>query len=97
MTCLLIGGIPLTVYGLESLSNSPESLAGCAVLFILHGRFGNRADPPATRLIKAILERTAKERAAGGKGKEMIVVSLDQRNHGERLFSKDRVRDYDPT
>ena len=86
---MLIGGIPVSVYGLEELSNADSE---CGVLFVLHGRFGNRADPPITRLIKAIRERTAQEKAAGAKGKQLVIVALDQRNHGQRLFSKDRVR-----
>ena len=92
MTEMLIGGIPVTLHNAEALVPASGAITEVAVLFVLHGRFGNRKDKPVTRLINAILERTAKEKAAGGAGKNCVIVALDQRNHGERLVNKDRVR-----
>lgn len=85
-TSLSIGGIPLTVYGLSSTPPSPH---GTAVLFLLHGRFGSAAQPRLVAFANSLVAhaKNSQERSAG---KDLLVVTFDQRNHGERGVDPER-------
>lgn len=68
---LLFGGIHLTIYGLSELPKEPTAVD---LLFFLHGRMSDRKalDSP----IRDVLPKLARP---------TVVVTLDHRNHGERL------------
>ncbi|THH02614.1 hypothetical protein EW026_g333 [Hermanssonia centrifuga] len=77
---VVIAGLPVHVYsegGLEAISG-PVS-----VLFLLHGRMGSahQIDSVAEEAMKVVSEKRQSKEASIG----LIVVTFDQRNHGERL------------
>lgn len=79
---LTVGGIATQVYGVSSLPSSTPN--GLAVLFLLHGRFGSAAEASTVSWANSFLDHTRAEREKAGEGKELLVVTFDQRNHGER-------------
>ena len=89
-TTVQVGGLPATVYGLSSLSPS-SSPHGLTVLFWLHGRLGSAALVHEKREIEPILAY-ATER----EGRDLLVVTIDQRNHGERLVDLRRNKAWAP-
>ncbi|ELU45163.1 alpha/beta hydrolase family domain-containing protein [Rhizoctonia solani AG-1 IA] len=77
ITNLSIGGIPIQVVGLKELK-APNEPVG--ILFLLHGRLGSSKQKYLMRIATSVLSEAAsrpKERA-----REVIVIILDQRNHG---------------
>ncbi|KAI5452029.1 hypothetical protein NCC49_001325 [Naganishia albida] len=76
-----MGGIHTVVYNLPAALVSPLPVT---VLIATHGRGGDQFD--LKKLVKGSLGKIdALEKEAGGKRKrELVVVTLDQRNHGER-------------
>ncbi|EKG10755.1 hypothetical protein MPH_12138 [Macrophomina phaseolina MS6] len=80
---LHIAGILTTVYGLEELS-SPAQPVAC--LWLLHPRLQTQScmAPIAAQAIAAWNKRVQSGAAGAGKGKGLIAVSFDQRNHGTR-------------
>ncbi|GAA5982385.1 hypothetical protein JCM10908_006626 [Rhodotorula pacifica] len=101
---LVVGGIPLAVYGLPALSVPASSSSGLAVLFLLHGRGEDSQVEYITQLATKLVESARDKRAqvspisaaTGGEGaapkraKDLLVVTFDQRNHGHRLVDPDR-------
>ncbi|GAA5895487.1 hypothetical protein JCM8208_005246 [Rhodotorula glutinis] len=92
---LVVGGLPVTVYGLDHLTpTQPGQPAAAttkplAVAFLLHGR-GQRSDD---KLMVRFADRLVDySHAHGGDATErdLVVVTFDQRNHGHRLVDKDR-------
>jgi len=82
-----MGGIHTAVYNLPAALESPHPIA---VLFASHGLMGHQFD--LDKLIRGIISGTARlEAEQDGEDKkrrrkrEIVVVSLDQRNHGERF------------
>ncbi|KAI0077269.1 hypothetical protein K474DRAFT_1707442 [Panus rudis PR-1116 ss-1] len=77
---LVLGGIPVTVY-----SNSQHTSRPVAVLFLLHGRYGsaNAVEWVAESLLNGIRNREAERHAEH----ELLIVTFDHRNHGERLVN----------
>lgn len=99
---VVVGGITTQVYGVDALPTD-TSTSGLAVLFFLHGRFGKAEEPKMIKWAKAFVDSAREQRrAAGGSGKSLIVVTFDQRNHGDRTVDavknkswKDKVGDGD--
>ncbi|GAA5859254.1 hypothetical protein JCM8547_008940 [Rhodosporidiobolus lusitaniae] len=93
-TRLVVGGLPVSIYGLEalpapSLSSSPSQ--GLAVFFLLHGRLSSSSHPLIPKFAHALLSHaSAAKQAANGQGKDLLVVTFDQRNHGHREVEKER-------
>ncbi|EOD47820.1 hypothetical protein GTA08_BOTSDO06752 [Neofusicoccum parvum] len=79
-----IAGILTTVYGLEELS-SPTQPVAC--LWLLHPRLQTQEcmAPIAAQAIGAWNKRLQAGATGAGKGKGLVAVSFDQRNHGTRL------------
>ncbi|EPS93675.1 hypothetical protein FOMPIDRAFT_1135699 [Fomitopsis schrenkii] len=77
---ITIGGISVNVY---SLPGATERSTPVSVLFFLHGRAQKAAD--YEWVAHSTLEYTDELRKKGGsQGQDLIVVLLDQRNHGDR-------------
>ena len=74
-----IGGILLTVYGLEEL---PQSKDNVTCLWLLHGR-GDTQDSMSF-VAAAMIKAWNNKRQEGGKS--LICVCFDQRNHGSRMI-----------
>ncbi|KAH7345620.1 Alpha/Beta hydrolase protein [Rhizoctonia solani] len=92
-TDLSIGGIPIQVAGLKELSAPTSEPVG--VLFLLHGRLGSSKQTYLMRIANLVLNEAAsrpKERA-----RELIVIILDQRNHGARTVDPDRNQGWKET
>lgn len=83
---LTVGGLPITVFGLSSSAPSPK---GLAVLFLCHGRFGSAADPKIAAFATSLVAH-ARAQLGTSPGKDLLVVTFDQRNHGERVVDKAR-------
>ncbi|TIA88526.1 hypothetical protein E3P99_02557 [Wallemia hederae] len=81
---IVVGGIKCTVYGLQEALKSPAKL-DVAVVFMLHGRGesqkGDRYPSIANKCIAAANKHPQRTR-------NLILVSLDHRNHGSRLIDK---------
>lgn len=88
-TTIQVGGLPATVYGLSALSTSP-SPHGLTILFWLHGRLGSAALVHEKQELAPILAYAAAERNKGREGRDLLVVTIDHRNHGERLVDLKR-------
>jgi pimeloyl-ACP methyl ester carboxylesterase len=74
-----IGGILLTVYGLEELPSNKDNVT---CLWLLHGR-GDTQDSMSF-IAAAMIRAWNKKRQEGEKS--LICVSFDQRNHGSRMI-----------
>ncbi|KDQ15854.1 hypothetical protein BOTBODRAFT_173524 [Botryobasidium botryosum FD-172 SS1] len=81
-TSLLVGGLKVQVFGASGESELPV-----AALFIIHGRLGSAA---AVEGFAISILNHAKERQANGEeaARDLIVVTLDHRNHGSRLIDE---------
>ncbi|QRV81961.1 hypothetical protein RhiJN_09976 [Ceratobasidium sp. AG-Ba] len=87
-----IGGIGIHVVGLEELGNRQKQHTEpvpIGVLFLLHGRLGNAKEKYLGRIANMVLAETEihppEERM-----RELLVVILDQRNHGDRVVDPKR-------
>ncbi|KAJ1302034.1 hypothetical protein OPQ81_000869 [Rhizoctonia solani] len=91
-TDLSVGGIPIQVIGLKEL-NSPTEPVG--VLFLLHGRLGSSKQKYLTHIANSVLdEATSRPRE---RAREVVVIILDQRNHGARIVDPDRNQGWKET
>ncbi|KLO15718.1 alpha/beta-hydrolase [Schizopora paradoxa] len=70
-TTLHLGGIPLTIYGLQELPKTPIAVE---ILFFLHGRMSERKS--IDMFVRDVLPKLKRP---------TVIVTLDHRNHGERL------------
>ena len=81
---IVVGGIKCTVYGLQEALESPKNL-DVALVFMLHGRGesqkGERYPSIANKCLAAANKHPQRTR-------NLILVSLDHRNHGSRLIDK---------
>ncbi|KAK4053976.1 hypothetical protein OIO90_003621 [Microbotryomycetes sp. JL221] len=97
---VVVGGIETQVYGLDTLtqSNSSNQLA---VLFFLHGRFGSATEPRFIRWSNSFIEARAQRLGDHNTPdvKDLLVVTFDQRNHGQRTVDKRKNKGWkdDPT
>ncbi|GAA6039550.1 hypothetical protein JCM8097_008384 [Rhodosporidiobolus ruineniae] len=91
-THLVVGGLPIHIYGLSTLSPPrSEQGEGLAILFLLHGRLSSASHRTIPRFAHTLLAHADSQRqAAGGQGKELLVVAFDQRNHGHREVEHER-------
>jgi hypothetical protein len=82
-----VAGLPVHVYGLDVLS--PTSIAKpLSVIFCLHGRFQSASEKVISTWVSTLLTRPigfTEERE-----KDLVVVTFDQRNHGERTVDRER-------
>lgn len=87
-----MGGIHTVVYNLDAALASPHPIA---VLVASHGLMGQQFD--LEKLVRGILDGTRRrEDETGGcrtRRREIVIVTLDQRNHGER-FVNDEANQY---
>ncbi|BGP43711.1 hypothetical protein JCM10449v2_007756 [Rhodotorula kratochvilovae] len=83
---LVVGGLPVSVYGLEALTQGQSDVAVC---FLLHGRMGRAAHPLIDRFAQRLVAYAAEQRAHND-GWDLIVVTFDQRNHGHREVDRER-------
>ena len=74
-----LAGLELSVYGLDTLPSRPSAVA---VAFFLHGRTSKR------QTIDWAAQKLAKDCA--GSPLPLVVVTLDQRNHGSRTADATR-------
>ncbi|GAA5842896.1 hypothetical protein JCM9279_004021 [Rhodotorula babjevae] len=91
-TTLVVGGLPVTVYGLDRLTPARPghpATRPVAVAFLLHGR-GQRSDDKLMLRFAHRLVQHAHEHDSSTTTKDLVVVTFDQRNHGHRLVDKDR-------
>ncbi|KDN36715.1 hypothetical protein RSAG8_10644, partial [Rhizoctonia solani AG-8 WAC10335] len=91
-TDLSIGGIPIQVIGLKEL-NAPNEPLG--VLFLLHGRLQDSKRNYLVRIANSVLDQATsrpEERA-----RELVVILLDQRNHGARTVDPIRNQGWKET
>lgn len=72
---LIVGGIPVTVYGLNLASTSKP----ISVLFMLHGRTFHSKSSTTLSWIEGVLTRTASNKLKGNGDKDLIIVSFDHR------------------
>jgi len=81
---IVIGGISINVYS----QGSAETATPVSVLFFLHGRNGSAQDCEwvAGSTLQWIDDRQRK--SAGVQREDLLVVTLDQRNHGARLVDQ---------
>ena len=89
-TTLVVGGLPVTVYGLDGLTPVPSGQPApkpVAVAFLLHGRGQRSDDKLMVRFAERLVQYSHDQPAAT---KDLVVVTFDQRNHGHRLVAKDR-------
>ncbi|KPV73132.1 uncharacterized protein RHOBADRAFT_55354 [Rhodotorula graminis WP1] len=87
---LVVGGLPVTVYGLDHLTRPQPGQTATkpvAVAFLLHGR-GQRSDDKLMVRFADRLVQYSHDQATTVK--DLVVVTFDQRNHGHRLVAKDR-------
>ncbi|KAM0749334.1 hypothetical protein T439DRAFT_340070 [Meredithblackwellia eburnea MCA 4105] len=85
---LTVGGIHVNLYGspLGARDRSP-SKDGLAVLFLLHGRFGSAAEERMASFAHRFIDYSQSK-----PGKDLLVVTFDQRNHGQRKVDGNRNR-----
>ncbi|PCH42540.1 alpha/beta-hydrolase [Wolfiporia cocos MD-104 SS10] len=76
---IVIGGIAAHVY---SQPNATDAQKPVAVLFLLHGRMGSAQD--CDGVANATLQWIADQRKKGGSAQDLLIITLDQRNHGAR-------------
>ncbi|KAG9091563.1 hypothetical protein FRC06_000516, partial [Ceratobasidium sp. 370] len=92
LTNLTIGGIAIQVIGLKELGDrhgqQPEP-APVGVLFLLHGRLGNAKQYYLARIANVVLTEVASH-SPTERARELVVVILDQRNHGDRVVDPKR-------
>ncbi|GAA5902328.1 alpha/beta hydrolase family protein [Sporobolomyces salmoneus] len=87
-TTFTVGGLPIQVYGLESLS--PTSIAKpIAVLFLLHGRFGAASDKLISTFASTLLSPPVGPTVPKTQS-DLLVVTFDQRNHGHRTVEREK-------
>lgn len=96
---LVVGGLPVAVYGLPALTVPASASSGLAVLFLLHGR-GESSQSDylttlATKLVESARDKRAQVSPLGAdsekkRAKDLLVVTFDQRNHGHRLVDAER-------
>ena len=91
MKVLSVGGLPVQVFGLDAVS--PPSPHGLAVLFLCHGRFGCAADPKIAAFATSLVTH-ARAELAKAPGKDLLVVTFDQRNHGQRVVDQTRNKSW---
>ncbi|KAG5637968.1 hypothetical protein H0H81_002412 [Sphagnurus paluster] len=74
---IVIAGIQVHVYSTVSITQGERGVKEVVVFFLLHGRYGSaeQIDPIARSLIGQTKENT----------RDLLVVTFDQRNHGQRL------------
>ena len=88
-TTVVVGGLAVHVYGLASLPPTSPSIPASpiAVLFLLHGRYGAALEPKTVAAATALVQHAAEQRQQAGSAssRPLLVVTFDQRNHGERV------------
>ncbi|WWC72906.1 uncharacterized protein I206_106870 [Kwoniella pini CBS 10737] len=89
ITELFIVGLHLTVYGLKEIENSDKPLA---VLVAAHGRTNSQKN--MINFSHGILGRI-NSKSKENKKRDLIIVTLDQRNHGNRITDKKANLSYD--
>ncbi|KII84049.1 hypothetical protein PLICRDRAFT_46391 [Plicaturopsis crispa FD-325 SS-3] len=84
---LPIAGLLVNVFGLKELRAHKPPIT---VLFHLHGRGGSalREQTLCRTLYAGIVSRRDGEREGGEEGRDLLVVSFDQRNHGTRVVAE---------
>ncbi|GAA5987024.1 hypothetical protein JCM11641_004422 [Rhodosporidiobolus odoratus] len=94
---LAVGGLPLHIYGLDSLptpssSSSDSHPPGLAILFLLHGRLSSASHPLIPHFAQTLLSHAHAQPSepSGERPKDLVVVAFDQRNHGQREVDKER-------
>ncbi|KAF8601524.1 alpha/beta-hydrolase [Ceratobasidium sp. AG-I] len=83
-----IGGIAVQVIGLEELVRRNSQLP-VGVLFVLHGRYGNAKEKYLYRIANSVLTEAASH-APEEQDRDLLVVLVDQRNHGDRVVDGKR-------
>lgn len=83
-----IGGIAIQIIGLEELAHRNSQLP-VGVLFLLHGRYGNAKESYLYLIANSVLAEAASH-TPEEQARDLIVVLLDQRNHGDRVVDSQR-------
>ncbi|KZT02542.1 alpha/beta-hydrolase [Laetiporus sulphureus 93-53] len=79
---IAVGGITVHVY---SQPNATNAAVPVAVLFFLHGRTGSAQE--CEWVAQSTLKWTEEQRKSTGKqAQDLLIVTLDQRNHGARII-----------
>ncbi|KAF8601525.1 hypothetical protein BDV93DRAFT_524696 [Ceratobasidium sp. AG-I] len=88
VTSRCIGGIAIQVVGLEELVRENSRLP-VGVLFVLHGRYENAKKPYLYQIANSALAE-AESHASEERARELLVVVVEQRNHGDRVVERQR-------
>ncbi|KIP06436.1 hypothetical protein PHLGIDRAFT_106996 [Phlebiopsis gigantea 11061_1 CR5-6] len=78
---LVVAGLPVHIYAERHHGAAPTGPV--AVLFFLHGRTGSAK--AIEWIVEDALKQVAQKRQGSERATELIIVTFDQRNHGERL------------
>jgi hypothetical protein len=84
---VVIAGVPARVFGLAGLPRVSSN--GVAVLFLLHGRERTQDEMRQTAL-EAVAASTERVKSDAKAQMPLLAVTLDARNHGERLVDAKR-------
>ncbi|OWZ39271.1 hypothetical protein J010_04030 [Cryptococcus neoformans] len=89
LTDLHISGLPIQVYGLHEVKESRRPLA---VMIASHGRMNSKKHMKffAQGILGELSKKNDKERL-----RDLIVVTFDQRNHGDRIVDKNSNLSFD--
>lgn len=87
---LAVGGIPVTVYSHAAAPQSQTALP-VTVVFALHGRYSRSDGKDIVAVIKECFKEAGARRENGVKpARQLWIVALDHRNHGQRIVDKER-------
>ncbi|KAL5344003.1 Alpha/Beta hydrolase protein [Aspergillus crustosus] len=90
-TEFIIGGLRVFIYGLDEIKNQSQAETELAVLYLAHGR---TLDYHSTEIVaQEVLHRYRSE--AREKKVDLIAVTLDLSNHGERKISERANQSWD--
>ncbi|EIN14447.1 hypothetical protein PUNSTDRAFT_117940 [Punctularia strigosozonata HHB-11173 SS5] len=89
-----VGGIVAEVWGMERLTRDP--VGEVAVMFFLHGRTRDKETMhEATQYILAQLQDRKERSAIEKRTHDLLIVTLDSRNHGERVVDPNSILGWD--
>nr|VWO99637.1 Phosphate import ATP-binding protein PstB (EC (ABC phosphate transporter) (Phosphate-transporting ATPase) [Ganoderma boninense] len=91
---IVVAGLPVNVFSDPGSGGRAEvdanASAGVVVMFLLHGRTGSarRMETYVTDIFAEIRARRGADAGAQLQAQELLIVTIDQRNHGKRMVDE---------